>query len=268
MSIVLVDTVPECLAVAGALSSEPEIAVDIEGVNLCRTGQVSLIQVAAPGGVVYLFDIATLGQAAFDSGGLGAVLERPTVLKVIFDGRADNDALWHLHRVRMRQVFDLQILFALKFSNAGDRYVKGLQHCLDQPGVVPFHERHQMRTLKEDGKRLFAPECGGSYEVWKSRPLSSTLVSYAATDVKYLLSMKRLWGSASLNPTVQQLTEERIQKAVSSHLPAKGPHMAIRDFTLPRTSFSASSGHALRFETFRRSYNDEDDYDDSPRSFS
>ena len=38
------------------------------------------------------------------------LLESPTVLKIGYDGRADSDALWHLHRTRLTNLFDCQAM--------------------------------------------------------------------------------------------------------------------------------------------------------------
>ena len=70
-------------------------------------------QVFDASGHVFLFDITKMGAVAFDdrSGrpSLRTLLESPSVLKVIFDGRADADALWHLYGVYLSPVYCLQV---------------------------------------------------------------------------------------------------------------------------------------------------------------
>lgn len=267
-----------CAITVGLLMREHEVAVDVEGVDLCRTGVVCLIQVATSHGNTYLFDISTIGQNAFDQGCLRELFQSERILKVIFDGRADNDALFHLHRVVIRPAYDLQILHALCNSTSEDRFVKGLQRCLDDSGVVRDSERLRLHQLKEDGKRLFAPDCGGSCAVWAQRPLQTLLINYAAADVRFLMPMKRAWGSASLDNRVLSLTSARIDKAIHAARPAKGKHMAERDFTLgsvptvlsrsavaPPLCFTCGqTGHLARNCT--RNVSD-DDYDDGPHGF-
>ena len=52
------------------------------------------------------------------------------------------------------------------------------------------------KATKEAGKRLFAPELGGSFAVFEVRPLAPALVKYCAYDVKYFeLLEKELFGS-------------------------------------------------------------------------
>ena len=189
--------------------------MDVEGVNLCRTGPVTLIQICTSQGQVVLFDILTLGQDAFLSGGLKALLESEAVCKVIYDGRADADALYHRHGVNLQHAFDLQVQHALRYSRDNDRYVKGLQRCLDDSGVVPSADKLRVARIKDAGKRLFVPEMGGRADAWLVRPLSQALLDYAASDVQYLLRMKSMWSGPTSN-AVFRVTKERLRGAMSS----------------------------------------------------
>ncbi|CAK0827933.1 unnamed protein product [Prorocentrum cordatum] len=101
----LIDTVGECQAAVAQLETENVIAVDIEGIDLGRQGEVCLIQVygvSSPS--VLLFDVFTMGPDAFDSGGLRRLLESDTVTKRIFDVRADGEALNNYHNAKLRAV--------------------------------------------------------------------------------------------------------------------------------------------------------------------
>eukprot|EP01068_Selenidium_serpulae_P005992 Selendium_serpulae@DN4257_c0_g1_i2.p2 len=118
---ILIDRIQQCRGITAQLLTHKELAMDVEGVALCRTGQIGLIQLCTTGGDVWLFDIATLGQDAFEAGGLKRVLESESICKVIFDGRADADALYHRHWVSLRRAYDLQIHHALRYSSEGDR---------------------------------------------------------------------------------------------------------------------------------------------------
>jgi len=229
---VLIDTVASCRSAVAALMAESEIGVDLEGVDVGRLGRVSIIQVSTYASDVCLFDITALGADAFGAGGLRGLFQSRRVRKVIFDGRADNDALHHLFDSLMENAYDLQILHALKFSSSDDRYVKGFQKCLDASGVLSPAEGHRASVLKERGKRCFSPDFGGSYSVWEQRPLRQILLDYAVADVQHLLQMKRQWSNPRHDATVEALTRERIWKAVGSLEAPKGSHMSQRDFPL------------------------------------
>jgi exonuclease 3'-5' domain-containing protein 1 len=69
---VLVDTTDvlhDCLSVIAPLpspSSPLPIAIDVEGINLCRDGRVCIIQLFVKGSdTVWLIDVTTLGNVAF-----------------------------------------------------------------------------------------------------------------------------------------------------------------------------------------------------------
>jgi exonuclease 3'-5' domain-containing protein 1 len=68
---VLVDTtalIDRCLSdISPTIGPQPCLAIDLEGVDLCRNGRVSIVQIFADtSNVIWLVDITTLGKAAFD----------------------------------------------------------------------------------------------------------------------------------------------------------------------------------------------------------
>ena len=271
-----VDSVVQCQLCVDQLSTHKELAMDVEGVDLCRNGAIALIQMCTFDGQIVIFDIAALGQDAFNLGGLKALLESQTVCKVIYDGRADADALYHRHGVQLQYAFDLQVQHALRYSSSNDRYVKGLQRCLDDSGVVPLVDKLHVARQKDEGKRLFAKEMGGRPDVWMIRPLPNILIEYAACDVKYLLRIKALWSGPSSN-AVFRVTKDRLQGAIRAVAPAKGEHMSVRDFSIgvqamylgreavtkPRCFTCGSTGHMARACPSRTRFDFEDGIDDS-----
>ena len=83
----------------------PSLYVDLEGVDLCRNGRISLIQIyASPTSKTYLVDVFTLGASTFlttstNGKTLKMLLEDVKIPKVFFDCRNDNDALWNLYQI-------------------------------------------------------------------------------------------------------------------------------------------------------------------------
>lgn len=51
---------------AFAAQAQTPIAVDLEGVNLCRQGTACIMQLYPQGSIIYLVDLVALGRAAFD----------------------------------------------------------------------------------------------------------------------------------------------------------------------------------------------------------
>jgi exonuclease 3'-5' domain-containing protein 1 len=64
------------------------LAVDIEGINLCRRGRISIVQLQSSlSQVVWLVDVTVLGAQAFDEvdkegRSLRSILQRPDIQKV------------------------------------------------------------------------------------------------------------------------------------------------------------------------------------------
>lgn len=204
--------------------------MDIEGIDLCRDGEVCIIQIGTSAGKVYLFDIVKLGQDAFNRGGLRTFLHSDRTMKVIYDGRSDSDALWHQFQTNIVQAYDLQVLFMTAFGDPCDRYLKGLKKCLEVANVIPPEKRAHMEQVKTNGLALFAPERGGSYDVWKARPMDKRLIRYAASDVSYLLSVRAKWQHHKDEEFVMRTTATRIDQAVRHHTRSKGPQKKYRDF--------------------------------------
>ena len=217
-------------------------AVDFEGVDLCRDGELLLAQCAAPDGRVVLIDVAVLGvQAAFEEGGLKALLESEDVLKIIYDGRSDADSLFHTCATRLTNVCDCQVLCALhrdqtmggsESSSRGPAKARlpGLARALMACSSIASDEGKALAALKKAVQPLFVPELGGSYETWRERPLSPALLEYAAADVAHLHTLRDAWGHLCSDERMREITSERIERTITAEAFTKGSHMAERDF--------------------------------------
>lgn len=114
------------------LAAGTPVAVDFEGRDLCRAGKLDLMQLSN-GTRTWLIDVTTLGEEAF-SAGARELLESENVLKVGYDGRADADALWHLHKTMLTIFYDVQIASCKRqdaTEGRRDRVVHGLGRAMD-----------------------------------------------------------------------------------------------------------------------------------------
>jgi len=154
------------------------IGVDCEGIDLGREGSVTLIQISTPS-KIYLVDVLVLGKATFE-GGLREVLESEDYVKIMFDCRKDSDALFHVHGVRLQNVFDCQvadIIIRRNMTGMMPGFVQGIARCLKaylRISEAELQDKAQGKLLMEDP------------DVWGKRPLSRTLLNYAAFDVANL----------------------------------------------------------------------------------
>lgn len=207
------------------------VFVDLEGVNLSRFGTVAIMQLLMPPGpIVYLVDIHVLGVRAFevttdDDTSLRSILESKTIFKVFFDIRNDSDALYAHFGVHVAGIIDLQVIeYATRQSRR--KFVHGLAKCIekDLPHIPGWS------LVKANGRRLFAPEAGGKYEVFLERPMAADIVKYCEQDVMLMPRLLASYGP-KLRPGVaaqiQTIVDDRIHLSKTVTFNGVGRHMAV-----------------------------------------
>lgn len=213
----------------------PSLYIDLEGVNLSRHGTISILQIfVSPKNHTFLIDIHTLKAETFShtsSNGstLRSVLQSPSIPKVFFDVRNDSDALFSHYEIKLSGVHDLQLM-ELAQRQSSRRLVNGLGRCIEQHSSMTQTEKSDWKAAKNLGRKLFAPEHGGSYEVFNIRPLPEEIVQYCAQDVRFL---PKLWHKYHQGMTqtwrvkVEAEVQNRIQLSQSLYYNGKGRHMAL-----------------------------------------
>lgn len=174
------------------------VAVDFEGVKLCRHGALCLIQMTCSDDprLVYVLDVHVLGKRLFtmvtpQGSSMKGVLEDQNILKVWFDPRNDIDALYHQFHVMPQGIFDLQLAEVADRRNRGlnVNYVQGLHKCLTQCSALDSEQKAFAERINSLGKRLFEPQLQGCYEVFQERPLNPVILVYSAHDSRYMLML-------------------------------------------------------------------------------
>lgn len=244
--ITLVDSFPilcECLAaISPTTNTNISLAIDLEGENLCREGEISILQIMSNiSSTVWLVDITVLGRKAFDhvdSNGqsLRAILQNPGVKKIFYDVRNDADALFHLYEVDMKGVYDLQLLELAVRRTAGERtkYLHGLGKSIECY-VKPTED---WKNIKNAGVALFSPEKGGSYSVFKKRPLDPRILAYCAQDVTLLFELEMalegrlgVWArNSNWDNRIVAASTQRVSQARSGKYMGQGRHRALAPF--------------------------------------
>ncbi|KAM9190249.1 piRNA biogenesis protein EXD1 [Mergus octosetaceus] len=163
------------------LKQQRVVSVVGEGVNLCRHGKLSWLQIATKSRI-FLFDIFLLGPQAFKNG-LQMVLEDKNILKVIHDCRWISDCLFHQYSVLLCNVFDTQVADVLQFSMATGGYfphrVCTLQECLMQHLKIPSKWDALMKCRQEVASE--------NPDIWFLRPFPPSLLQALALKAMYLL---------------------------------------------------------------------------------
>lgn len=205
--------------------------IDLEGVNLSRSGQVAIMQILMPPSpVVYLVDVHVLGTKAFEittdlGTSLKSVLEAKNIFKVFFDIRNDSDALYVLFGVSVAGVIDLQVLEYATRQPQG-KFVNGLAKCIERDLL----NTTAWATVKANGRRLFAPEAGGKYEVFLDRPMAPDIIKYCEQDVMLMPQLLALYGAKlrpGVAPQLPNIVDERIRLSKTDTFHGKDRHMAI-----------------------------------------
>ncbi|KAK2590966.1 hypothetical protein QQS21_011345 [Conoideocrella luteorostrata] len=213
----------------------PSLYIDLEGINLSRQGTIAILQVfVRPSGQTYLIDVKELQDKSFSTRGekgltFKDILESESIPKVFFDVRNDSDALYSHFKIHLGGIQDLQLM-ELATRTFSRRCVNGLSKCIERDAPFSYTERNAWMQSKERGLRLFAPERGGSYEVFTQRPLPDDIIYYCANDVQVL---PRLWTQYNKKLTsvwkekVWDASRDRVKLSQSPTFDGKGRHMAL-----------------------------------------
>ncbi|KAF3905319.1 hypothetical protein ABW20_dc0110319 [Dactylellina cionopaga] len=234
----LVSTVSDLSSVIDLLAplptSPPSLFIDLEGINLCRYGTISILTIyVAPLSTTYLIDVHTLQSLAFTTAGathttktLKSILEDPAVPVVLFDVRNDNDALVNLYRVRMSGAIDVQLM-ELASRPGRKAFLNGLQRVLTSYPIMTPSQLIAWQSTKEIGVKLFAPEKGGSYEVFNERPLKDDVGRYCVQDVSFLKNLWELFerrlSSPALSWRKSEITQETVRRLAVADDPNYDP---------------------------------------------
>jgi ribonuclease D len=204
------------------------IAIDIEGVNLGREGEITLVQISTDEKTVFCFDVLALGDVVFSDPYLGQIFRSNAICKLCYDCRTDADILKAKHRVNLQYVYDLQVLYTFLFQAERDRYLKGLHHALQMPGILKSKNAKRILKYKREFKETLKTR--GS-EIFLQRPLSRNVLSYCVSDVIYLYKMFYTWGPSVNFDSVVQASMYRLNKFCNrcGDIPPK--KMSTIDFT-------------------------------------
>lgn len=149
------------------------LAMDCEGVDLGRSGQLCLVQLSTPKRS-FLFDVHDVPRDAEMVSFLRNVLESEYVIKIIHDCKMDSDALFHILDITLTNVHDTQ---------AWDHTFYG-------------EELNLNRTLQRSGcKPNVARDCSvydRNPSFWATRPLTPTMIEWATGDVASLFELHQV----------------------------------------------------------------------------
>ncbi|XP_074005608.1 piRNA biogenesis protein EXD1 [Numenius arquata] len=202
------------------LKQQCVVSVAGEGVNLCRHGKLSWLEVATSSHI-FLFDIFFLGPWAFKNG-LQMVLEDKNILKVMHDCRWISDCLFHQYGVLLSNVFDTQAADVLQFSMATGGFlphrVCTLQECLMQHLKIPS----KCDAIMKCGQHVASE----NPDIWFLRPFPASLLKAFALKAMYLL----LLHSTLMDNLMSDLTAV-VHDYLNAYRTASGHHLGSTNST-------------------------------------
>lgn len=161
--------------------SQLAVGFDCEGVDLCRNGALCIMQIAFPD-AIYLVDAIEGGESLIQA--CKPALESSYITKVIHDCKRDSEALYFQFGIKLQNVVDTQIAYALIKEQEGktripDDYISFVSLLADPCYCgISYDEKEEVRVLLRQDPKF-----------WEYRPLSELMVRAAADDVRYLLSI-------------------------------------------------------------------------------
>ena len=141
--------------------------------------------------------------------------------------------MYHQFGVRIdpASVVDLQLVAAAEAIARGERMIAlpslgGAFHS--SLSAVSFPEKMRMKDLRDEARKLYLPRLGGSFEIWLARPLSPTLLEYAA-DVRFFGRLRAELARAEdrYSAPVQAAVRRRIAEAQSASFSNEGRMSAV-----------------------------------------
>jgi exonuclease 3'-5' domain-containing protein 1 len=191
---VLIDRVEDVFKKAvEVIKAEPAVGLSVEGAMFGRSSQASLVSFATPN-CAFLFDIYTLGDAAFNNG-LRDILESEKIEKVIHDCRFVSDFLQHKHQVTICGVFDTQVGdLKVTQQRCGQfpRCVRSLRQCLGIYLNLPANLTYRP-CIREGYIALESQR-------WNKRPLPLELKMGAVKNSVFLLQLREKICEKLLRP--------------------------------------------------------------------
>ena len=200
------------------IKAEPAVGLSMEGATFGRCSKASLVSFATPS-CAFLFDIYSLGDAAFDNG-LRDILESKKIEKVIHNCRLISDCLHHKHRVTICGVFDTQVADLRVTQQQCGRFprcVRSLPQCLGIYLNLPANLIH--RPQIHDGYIVLESQ------QWNKRPLPIELEIGAVKNSVFLLQLQEKICEELLCP-FYQCVDVFLGVVKDSHQPEDREHQA------------------------------------------
>lgn len=225
----IVVTNKECEEVVGdVLKNCFEVALDLEGINLGTSGEVTLIQVAfihakdfaqysesnrniVP--KVYLFDVL-LNNSLFDSG-LRKLLESDKIVKIAHDVRNNSVSLYKNFNITLNNVFDTQVAhLILQQQSTGKPAYKPTKYISLYTLCSLYGGPNLNPKTKDKLHKIYRKD----FKYWQKRPLTEEMLQFAMTDVYALLPCVYRTMRDQIRPEYEPLFKQLIYESIFTYI--------------------------------------------------
>ncbi|KAK2623690.1 hypothetical protein QTJ16_006871 [Diplocarpon rosae] len=240
----LIAFLPNLSKLGSSNTKDPELSIDTEGCNLSRAGDMRLLQLRIRSlKHSYIFDIHKLGGTAMfetmstEGLSLKKMLESKDHVKLFWDCRQDQDAMFALFGVKLGRVIDVQLM-ELGCRNCGEtRSLFGLASAVS-------HEEHHWMTSQEvaEWKKMNSLAKNyfrkSNYGVFNLPDLPDLALEYSAGDVDAIEKLYHVYAPQQTRKSwhlVHKHTDLRLEQSMAADKsPTSGSAQAPIEFaTLP-----------------------------------
>lgn len=169
-TIVITSTSSALSGAIACLETESVLALDCEGMDLGREGEISIIQLSTRD-KCFLFDVIDLTPSCELVLLLKPILENSDIMKIIHDSKMDGDALLHKLDIRLINVHDTQ---------AWDLVLKGQARNLNQ--TLISYDCAENLERSSDVYKI-------NKRFWATRPMTQHMIDWSSGDVTNLFAL-------------------------------------------------------------------------------
>lgn len=174
------------------------IALDSEGVDLSRSGNICIVQIATRR-KCFLIDV--LGKDKDDEliTWLRTILASESVVKILHDARMDSDGLLHHLDIELSNVFDTSV-YHETISGKGNCSLNNTLLHYD----LPTNDNRDCSVYRTNPR------------FWEIRPLTEEMIQWASEDINGLFNLHDKMKSSAANALLQRASERSMERVTWS----------------------------------------------------
>lgn len=213
----LIESVDDCKDVIRELREKAErqkplvLSLGCKGVRLRNGGPMTLLKMSTMQGVAYIFDLLATPDKKdmFNEGGLKEILEDEEIVKVTYDCRTEQKALYSQFDVVLRNVFDVSIAYTIISEQC---HVTSRSAPKFRPARPKFSELCSIFGVKKPrNQRAFMEQMNSTKDFWAVRPLTDEMLDFAIDDVLCLVPVIYRDLDRFISPLWWPLYETRVE---------------------------------------------------------